>query len=122
MGKCPLCGHAMPAKDFRSKVKLAILQFSPKTAEAINNVAVAIEQERKRKLTSGEKFAFLKQIERIEEIVIRRGIDIFIDKNLHKAGYGLRYLAGVIKNENSRLRMKIKHEQETLDRLPPEVS
>ena len=40
-------------------------------------------------------------------------------KQLYDRGYGLKYLIGMIKNENSAYGLKKEYERKSLDRIPP---
>jgi len=45
----------------------------------------------------------------------------YLQEKLYERGYGLKYLIGMIKNENSAYGLKKQYERKSLDRIPPKV-
>ena len=43
----------------------------------------------------------------------------FLHERYYKKGYGIKYLIGMIKNENSAYGLKKEYERKSLDRIPP---
>jgi len=68
-----------------------------------------------------DKFSFYSETEEIQDIVVRKMIRHYCDKKYYKQGYGLKYLTGMIKNENSAYGLKKEYERKSLDRIPPKV-
>ena len=71
---------------------------------------------------NGEIYFLFKEISEIQGIIIRRGLHAFNEKRLHEAGYGIKYLVGVIKAENRTYEKRKTFEKKYLDRLPPKVN
>jgi len=68
-----------------------------------------------------DKYSFLSETEDIQDIVIRKMIRQYIHEKFYKRGYGLKYLIGMIKNENSAYGLKKEYERKSLDRIPPKI-
>tara|TARA_R110000787_G_scaffold246295_1_gene352053 strand:+ start:9604 stop:9828 length:225 start_codon:yes stop_codon:yes gene_type:complete len=68
-----------------------------------------------------DKFSFFKNIEDVLDIVIRKSIRQYLQEKFHERGLGIKYLAGMIKNENTAYGLKEEYERKSLDRIPPKV-
>ena len=68
-----------------------------------------------------DKFSFLKNVEEITDIVVRKMIRQYLQEKFYKRGYGIKYLIGMIKTENSAYGLKKEYERKSLDRIPPKV-
>tara|TARA_R110000803_G_scaffold37481_5_gene80748 strand:+ start:1346 stop:1636 length:291 start_codon:yes stop_codon:yes gene_type:complete len=68
-----------------------------------------------------DKYSFLSDVEDIQDIVIRKMIRQYIHEKYYKRGYGIKYLIGMIKNENSAYGLKKEYERKSLDRIPPKI-
>ena len=68
-----------------------------------------------------DRFSFLSDIEEVMDIVVRKMIRQYLQERLYERGYGLKYLIGMIKNENSAYGLKKEYERKSLDRIPPKI-
>jgi len=117
MPKCPTCGGFLKQRNFTNLINSLKLSRSKKTNDAIDMVLK--ELSKFYTVRSEDVFAFFTETKNFQGIVIRRGIEVFIQRKLAEQGYGIRYLLGIIKNENKTHAQKIEWERRTLDRLPP---
>ena len=118
MYKCPTCGKKTREKDYTNSIRQIREAMDKKTLDAIDSVFT---------LLSGvdvESFknVFFNEIKEIQQIIIRRGVDIFKNKRLHESGYGIKYLLGIIKGEDKTYEKRKEFEKKYLDRLPPSRS
>ena len=114
MDKCPTCGRKMKEKAWKvENLRLRTL-FAQKTLESIDSVS-----EKFTDATDLEMYSFLTQIKEMQGIIIRRGIATYLEKRLYEMGYGLKYLLGIIKNENKTHEKRKEYERKYFDRLPP---
>ena len=88
--------------------------FARKTLESIDSVS-----EKFTDATDLDMYSFLTQIKEMQGIIIRRGIATYLEKRLYEIGYGLKYLLGIIKNENKTHEKRKEYERKYFDRLPP---
>ena len=114
MNKCPTCGRKMKEKAWKvENLRLRTL-FARKTLESIDSVS-----EKFTDATDLDMYSFLTQIKEMQGIIIRRGIATYLEKRLYEIGYGLKYLLGIIKNENKTHEKRKEYERKYFDRLPP---
>jgi hypothetical protein len=65
--------------------------------------------------------SFLADIESIDNNIIIESINRFEKISGIDKGYGLKYLAGMIKNESKRVAIREEYERKNLDRIPPKL-
>jgi hypothetical protein len=65
--------------------------------------------------------SFLADIDGVNNNVIIESIKRFDSRGSLQKGYGLKYLAGMIKNESKRIAIREEYERKNLDRLPPKL-
>ena len=114
MDKCPTCGRKMKSKVWKVEILRLRTLFARKTLESIDSVS-----EKFTDATDLEIYSFLTQIKEMQGIIIRRGIATYLEKRLYEIGYGLKYLLGIIKNENKTHEKRKEYERKYFDRLPP---
>jgi len=114
--KCPLCNHSINKKDYRYLLEVIRRKFPKSTLDAVDNVLLKMHN-----LTGIELYGFFIEIENIEYDIIAKSLNTFKTRGYLEKGYNLKYLAGIIKNENKTFALKNKYEKENLDRLPPIV-
>ena len=100
MYKCPTCGKKTHEKEYSATASQIRNAMDKKTVEAIDNILTYFERG-------------------IQQIIIRRGIEMFKSRKLHESGYGIKYLLGVIKGEEKTFESRKEYEKKYLDRLPP---
>ena len=115
MYKCPTCGKQTHEKDYSSTASQIRDAMSQKTVRLIDDIFTYFD----RVQVESYKSIFFNEIKNIQDIIIRRGIKVFKDKKLHEAGYGIKYLLGVIKGEEKTFESRKEYEKKYLDRLPP---
>ena len=115
MYKCPTCGKKTHEKDYSSTASQIRNAMDKKTVGAIDDIFTYFN----RVQVESYKSIFFNEIKDIRKIIIRRGIKVFKDKKLHEAGYGIKYLLGVIKGEEKTFESRKEYEKKYLDRLPP---
>ena len=54
-------------------------------------------------------------------MIVLDSIRKFKKKNGIEQGFNIKYLAGIIKNENKRYRLRQDYERRSLDRIPPKL-
>ena len=54
-------------------------------------------------------------------LAVIESIKKFRKKNGVEQGYNVKYLAGIVKNESKRFRLREDYERRTLDRIPPKL-
>ena len=58
-----------------------------------------------------DRFSFLSDVEEVTDIVVRKMIRQYNQERYYKRGYGIKYLTGMIKNENSAYGLKKEYER-----------
>ena len=119
MPKCPLCKNNMPKKEVSLRLKSLMLSVSPTLTKSINKVFNIIDSNWN--LKDVEKCAFFARIEHIEESIVIKMINVFINKGYAEGGHSIAYLSGMIERENKQQKFKNEYERKKLDRLPPKL-
>jgi hypothetical protein len=123
MGKCPTCNRAgWKIKNYSKKIDSFRDTISQKTLKMIDETLSKITGNQEYGTDNGEIYFLFKEISEIQGIIIRRGLHVFNEKRLYEAGYGIKYLVGVIKTENRTYEKRKTFEKKYLDRLPPQVN
>ena len=118
MYKCPTCGKKTREKDYTNSIRQIREAMDKKTLDAIDSVFTLLSGVEVESFKNG----FFNEIKEIQQIIIRRGVDIFKNKRLHESGYGIKYLLGIIKGEDKTYEKRKEFEKKYLDRLPPSRS
>lgn len=118
MYKCPTCGKKTREKDYTNSIRQIREAMDKKTLDAIDSVFTLLSGVE----VESFKNVFFNEIKEIQQIIIRRGVDIFKNKRLHESGYGIKYLLGIIKGEDKTYEKRKEFEKKYLDRLPPSRS
>jgi|TARA_R100001129_G_C5114510_1_gene188167 hypothetical protein len=117
--KCPTCGHRIKKEDYTRRIEKKRLSRDKLTLELIDEATNSIKKNLP--LDDLDIFAFFSEISEIQDIIVRKMCRRYLQENLHKRGFGLKYLTGMIKNENSAYGLKKEHERKSLDRIPPKI-
>ena len=64
---------------------------------------------------------FLADIDNIDDRIVLDSIAKFRKNSGIEKGFNIKYLAGIIKNENKRYRLRQDYERRSLDRIPPKL-
>ena len=115
MYKCPTCGKKTHEKEYSSTASQIRDAMNEKTVKAIDDIFTYFNIVQ----VESYKSIFFNEIKDIQNLIIRRGIEIFKSKKLYEAGYGIKYLLGVIKGEEKTFESRKEYEKKYLDRLPP---
>ena len=115
MYKCPTCGKKTHEKEYSSTASQIRDAMNEKTVKAIDDIFTYFNIVQ----VEAYKSIFFNEIKDIQNLIIRRGIEIFKSKKLYEAGYGIKYLLGVIKGEEKTFESRKEYEKQYLDRLPP---
>ena len=115
MYKCPTCGKKTHEKEYSSTASQIRDAMNEKTVKAIDDIFTYFNIVQ----VEAYKSIFFNEIKDIQNLIIRRGIEIFKSKKLYEAGYGIKYLLGVIKGEEKTFESRKEYEKKYLDRLPP---
>ena len=117
--KCPTCGHRIKKEDYTRRIEKKRLSRDKLTLELIDEATNSIKKNLP--LDDLDSFAFFSEISEIQDIIVRKMCRRYLQENLLKRGFGLKYLTGMIKNENSAYGLKKEHERKSLDRIPPKI-
>ncbi len=119
MPKCPLCDSNITAK--KAGIRLKSLRLS-RPSKVLNLVDDQIKKmSRYWKIDEVLEASFLADIDGVNNNVIIESIKRFDSRGSLQKGYGLKYLAGMIKNESKRIAIREEYERKNLDRLPPKL-
>ena len=119
MPKCPLCDSNITAK--KAGIRLKSLRLS-RPSKVLNLIDDQIKKmSRYWKIDEVLEASFLADIDGINNNVIIESIKRFDSRGSLQKGYGLKYLAGMIKNESKRIAIREEYERKNLDRLPPKL-
>ena len=117
MPKCPLCDSNITAK--KAGIRLKSLRLS-RPSKVLNLIDDQIKKmSRYWKIDEVLEASFLADIDGVNNNVIIESIKRFDSRGSLQKGYGLKYLAGMIKNESKRIAIREEYERKNLDRLPP---
>ena len=117
--KCPTCGHRIKKEDYTKRIEKKRLSRDKVTLTLIDETTKLIKE--RLPLADLDIFAFFSEIDEIQDIIVRKMCRRYLQERLYERGYGLRYLTGMIKNENSAYGLKKEYERKSLDRIPPKV-
>jgi len=119
MPKCPLCDSNITAK--KAGIRLKSLRLS-RPSKVLNLIDDQIKKmSRYWKIDEVLEASFLADIDGVNNNVIIKSIKRFDSRGSLQKGYGLKYLAGMIKNESKRIAIREEYERKNLDRLPPKL-
>ena len=119
MPKCPLCDSNITAK--KAGIRLKSLRLS-RPSKVLNLIDDQIKKmSRYWKIDEVLEASFLADIDGVNNNVIIESIKRFDSRGSLQKGYGLKYLAGMIKNESKRIAIREEYERKNLDRLPPKL-
>ena len=119
MPKCPLCDSNITAK--KAGIRLKSLRLS-RPSKVLNLIDDQIKKmSRYWKIEDVIVASFLADIESIDNNIIIESINRFEKISGIDKGYGLKYLAGMIKNESKRVAIREEYERKNLDRIPPKL-
>ena len=119
MRQCPTCGSKLKKENYHKRIEKMRLSRDKITLSLIDDVLESISKYFP--IDDLDKFSFLKNVEEITDIVIRKMIRQYLQEKFYKRGCGLKYLIGMIKNENSAYGLKKEYERKSLDRIPPKI-
>ena len=119
MPKCALCDSNITAK--KAGIRLKSLRLS-RPNKVLNLIDDQIKKmSRYWKIDEVLEASFLADIDGVSNNVIIESIKRFDSRGSLQKGYGLKYLAGMIKNESKRIAIREEYERKNLDRLPPKL-
>ena len=119
MPKCPLCDSNITAK--KAGIRLKSLRLS-RPSKVLNLIDDQIKKmSRYWEIDEVLEASFLADIDGINNNIIIKSIKRFDSRGSLQKGYGLKYLAGMIKNESKRIAIREEYERKNLDRLPPKL-
>ena len=119
MPKSPLCDSNITAK--KAGIRLKSLRLS-RPSKVLNLIDDQIKKmSRYWKIDEVLEASFLADIDGVNNNVIIESIKRFDSRGSLQKGYGLKYLAGMIKNESKRIAIREEYERKNLDRLPPKL-
>ena len=119
MPKCPLCDSNVTAKKAGIRLKSLRLSRPSKVLHLIDDQIKKMS--RYWKIDEVLEASFLADIDGVDNNVIIESIKRFDGRGSLQKGYGLKYLAGMIKNESKRIAIREEYERKNLDRLPPKL-
>tara|TARA_R100001082_G_scaffold86338_1_gene52919 strand:- start:250 stop:615 length:366 start_codon:yes stop_codon:yes gene_type:complete len=119
MAKCPMCNSTMPKKKVSAKLKNLMLSVSPKLTSNIEKLFNLVSD--KWNLKDTDKCAFFVKIENVDENIVMKMIQVFINKGYADRGYNIPYLCGMIEKEYKQQKFKNEYERKRLDRIPPKL-
>jgi len=117
--RCPTCNSRIKIEDYTKRIDKKRLSRDKLTLSMIDDMLESVNSYHS--VNDIDKFSFYSETEEIQDIVVRKMIRHYCDKKYYKQGYGLKYLTGMIKNENSAYGLKKEYERKSLDRIPPKV-
>tara|TARA_R110002124_G_scaffold102500_3_gene250693 strand:+ start:397 stop:762 length:366 start_codon:yes stop_codon:yes gene_type:complete len=119
VAKCPLCSGSISKKDVSLTLGRLRLARSPRILEILDAVMVSLS--RHWAIHDVDIAGFLADIEGIDDSVITESVHKFKKKGGIEQGFNIRYLAGIIKNESKRVKLRQEYEKRALDRIPPKL-
>ena len=119
VAKCPLCEGKILKKDVSIRLKSLRLSRSPSVLREID--AIVGELSKHWTIDDIHVAGFLADISNIDDMIVLDSIKKFKKKNGIEQGFNIKYLAGIIKNENKRYRLRQDYERRSLDRIPPKL-
>ena len=117
--RCPTCNSRIKIEDYTKRIEKKRLSRDKTTFSMIDEMMSSMSNYHK--ITDIDKFSFYSEIEEIQDIVVRKMIRKYCLEKYYEQGYKLRYLTGMIKNENSAYGLKKEYERKSLDRIPPKI-
>ena len=119
VAKCPLCDGRIAKKDVSIRLKSLRLSRSPSTLREIDGIVSDLSKHWT--MDDVNIAGFLADIRNIDDSIVLDSIRKFKKKNGVEQGFNIKYLAGIIKNENKRYRLRQDYERRSLDRIPPKL-
>ena len=117
--KCPTCGHRIKKEDYTKRIEKKRLARDKITLKLIDEAIRSVSENIP--LDDLDIFSFFSETSEMQDIIIRKMCRQYLQERLYARGYGLKYLIGMIKNENSAYGLKKEYERKSLDRIPPKV-
>ena len=117
--KCPTCGHRIKKEDYTKRIEKKRLSRDKLTLKLIDETTKSIGENIP--LDDLDIFSFFSETSEVQDIIVRKMCRQYLQERLYDRGYGLKYLIGMIKNENSAYGLKKDYERKTLDRIPPKI-
>ena len=117
--KCPTCGHRIKKEDYTKRIEKKRLARDKITLRLIDEATKSISENIP--LDDLDIFSFFSETSEVQDIIVRKMCRQYLQEKLYDRGYGLKYLIGMVKNENSAYGLKKDYERKTLDRIPPKV-
>lgn len=119
MRKCPTCGHRIKKEDYTKRIEKKRLSRDKLTLKLIDETTKYIGENIP--LDDLDIFSFFSETIDVQDIIVRKMCRQYLQERLYARGYGLKYLIGMIKNENSAYGLKKEYERKSLDRIPPKI-
>lgn len=119
VAKCPLCEGKILKKDVSIRLQSLRLSRSPNTLKEIDSIVNDLSKHWT--IDDIHVAGFLADIGNIDDSIVLDSIKKFKKKNGVEQGFNIKYLAGIIKNENKRYRLRQDYERRSLDRIPPKL-
>jgi len=119
MRQCPTCGSKLKKENYQKRIKKKRLSRDKITLSLIDDMFESVSLYFP--MDDLDRFSFLSDVEEVTDIVVRKMIRQYNQERYYKRGYGIKYLTGMIKNENSAYGLKKEYERKSLDRIPPKV-
>jgi hypothetical protein len=119
MQQCPTCGSKLKKENYQKRIKKKRLSRDKITLSLIDDMFESVSLYFP--MDDLDRFSFLSDVEEVTDIVVRKMIRQYNQERYYKRGYGIKYLTGMIKNENSAYGLKKEYERKSLDRIPPKV-
>jgi len=117
--KCPTCGHRIKKEDYTKRIEKKRLSRDKLTLKLIDETTKYIGENIP--LDDLDIFSFFSETIDVQDIIVRKMCRQYLQERLYARGYGLKYLIGMIKNENSAYGLKKEYERKSLDRIPPKI-
>jgi len=117
--QCPTCGSKLKKENYQKRIEKKRLSRDKLTLSLIDSMFGSLSLHFS--VDDLDRFSFLSDIEEVMDIVVRKMIRQYLQERLYERGYGLKYLIGMIKNENSAYGLKKEYERKSLDRIPPKI-
>ena len=119
MAKCPMCDGKISKREISKKLNSLMLSVSPTLTKCIENVFELIDKNWN--LKDADKCAFFVRINGVDEDIVIKMIQVFINKGYAEMGRSIAYLGGMVERESKQQRFQNEYERKKLDRLPPKL-
>ena len=116
---CPTCGGRLKKTSYLKRIEKIRLSRDKLTLSLIDDMIESVK--RYLPVDDVDIFSFLSEVSEVKDIVVRKIIRQYCQEKHYAQGRGIRYLIGMIKNENSAYGLKREYERKSLDRIPPKI-